>query len=251
MMVGREAAEGLADDDAPAPEGYDAAVAALFANDSDGTPAATSRVAEVIDWPREVREISPTGSTRPYWDYLRRNRKIPEGEIVRACDVFDLRCAPYGRHTCRILFPIHDWQGNMIAFYGRAITPARMRYKAEPPGPQSKWGLFGLPQAKRGGRRLIINEGPFDALNLNIYAPRDCHAVSVQTTSITPQQKVLINRLAERYDEVVVMLDQQAEEQALAMTGQLILPTRMVMVPEHRKDPGEMNDREAALAWNC
>jgi len=244
LLAGHEAARSIGEDEGPPLEGYEAAVAAFMAKEHP-----VKKSVKVINWPQEARIIHPEGVTRDYWDYMRYDRKIPNRDIAWACDEYDLKCAVTGKHANRILFPIHDWAGNMIAFYGRAITKSRLRYKAEPAGPQPKWGIFGLPQAKHGGRKLIVNEGPFDALNLNVYAPRGCYAVSVQTTSITPQQKVILNKLSERFDEVVILLDQAAEEQALVLAGQLIHENRTALVPEHRKDPGEMNAAEAATIW--
>ena len=245
MMAGPQAAAALDDDEGPPLSGYEAACSAFFAADHH-----EEQHDEVIDWPDEARVIRPDRVTRPYWDYMFYDRKISHDDIGWACNEYELRCCLYGKHGGRILFPIHEWSGGMIGFYGRAIGNSRLRYRAHPPGPQPKHGIFGLPQAKRGGRRLIVNEGPFDALNLNVYAPKDCYAVSVQTTSITKQQKNILNRLADRFDEVVILLDQQAEEQALMMAGQLLCQNRVALVPEHRKDPGEMDARDAALAWH-
>jgi DNA primase len=63
----------------------------------------------------------------------------------------------------RIVFPITDISGKIVAFQGRHTTGGTPKYKFTPPG--AKVPLFPLVNARKG--RIILVEGIFDMLNLH------------------------------------------------------------------------------------
>lgn len=116
--------------------------------------------------------------------------------------------APYDRFRDRIIFPIRDTKGQVIAFGGRAMAAdARAKYLNSPETPLFDKGrtLYNLAQARealaRGGP-LIVAEGYMDVIALD--QAGFGAAVAPLGTAITEDQLRLIWRL---HPEPVIALD--------------------------------------------
>jgi DNA primase len=105
----------------------------------------------------------------------------------------------YDRFRGRIIFPIRDISGNVIAFGGRVMDDSLPKYLNSPETPlYSKSNvLYCLDRAKEQGRRqgyFIIVEGYLDALACHQYGARN--AVATLGTALTEGHLRLMRRFA-------------------------------------------------------
>jgi DNA primase len=99
---------------------------------------------------------------------------------------------PQGRMTdkfrARIMFPIHDRRGRVIAFGGRVIDDGQPKYMNSPETPVFHKGreLYRLHQVRRGGlpKRILVVEGYMDAAALHQFGLSD--VVATLGTAVTP-----------------------------------------------------------------
>lgn len=116
--------------------------------------------------------------------------------------------APYDRFRDRIMFPIHDTRGRVIAFGGRAMqADARAKYMNSPETPlfHKSSVLFNFARARQpayDNKTLLVAEGYMDVVGL-ARAGID-HAVAPLGTAVTEEQIGLLWRLA---PEPVMCLD--------------------------------------------
>ena len=148
----------------------------------------------------------------------------------------------------RILFPIRDQRGDVIAFGGRAMREdARAKYLNSPETPLfSKRGTlynFGPARAAAGkGQRMIVAEGYMDVIALHRAGLEA--AVAPLGTALTADQLALLWRAV---DEPVVALDGDAAGlRAAARTAELALPllqpgkTLLFALLPEGKDPDDL-----------
>ena len=119
----------------------------------------------------------------------------------------------YDRFRGRLLFPIRDSQGRVIAFGGRALAGEEPKYLNSPETPLYVKGqtLYGLDVARAGMReknRAIIVEGYLDCLMAHQHGFGE--TVAALGTAFTPAQLALLRRHAE---EVVALFDADAAGQ--------------------------------------
>ncbi|HEU5220412.1 MAG TPA: DNA primase [Gemmatimonadales bacterium] len=103
------------------------------------------------------------------------------------------------RFRGRLLFPIRDLRGRVVAFGGRILGPGEPKYLNSPESPIFHKGsmLYNLHTAKQAIRReesAILVEGYFDVLRLAM-AGVD-HVVAPNGTGLTPDQAALLRRFA-------------------------------------------------------
>jgi DNA primase len=123
----------------------------------------------------------------------------------------------YDRFRHRLMFPVADQHGRIIAFSGRALTPVTVsdrpdepppaKYINSPEGPLYKKGqaLFGIHAARvamRKQNQALLCEGNFDLLA--IHQAGFEQVVAPLGTAFTIDQAKLIRRFAE---EVIVVFD--------------------------------------------
>lgn len=124
----------------------------------------------------------------------------------------------YDRFRHRLLFPITDLHGRIVAFSGRQLEPpdgdesshTPAKYVNSPEGPLYKKGeiLFGLHEGRVETRRqgwVILCEGNFDLLALHQAGFRN--AVAPMGTAVTEAHAKLLRRFASR---VVLLFDGDA-----------------------------------------
>lgn len=102
------------------------------------------------------------------------------------------------RFRNRIMFPIHDRRGRVIAFGGRALGERGPKYinTSETPVFHKGRELYRLYQVRRGGLpdQLLVVEGYMDAAALHQYGVEN--AVATLGTSVTPEHVDLMFRAA-------------------------------------------------------
>jgi DNA primase len=105
----------------------------------------------------------------------------------------------------RIVFPIHDGQGRLVAYAGRSVDDSEPRYLF-PPGFRKSQVIFNLHravgEAAAHAARAIVVEGFFDCLRVHQFGYRN--VVALLGTSLSGAQEKL---LLERFRELVLMLD--------------------------------------------
>ena len=144
----------------------------------------------------------------------------------------------------RILFPIHDEKGNVVAFTGRVYEKDRTpKYLNSKETIIFKKGniLFNLHRAKNAIRlekRLIIVEGNMDAIRM--YASGFKNTVALMGTSLTKEQIALISK---QHVKVLLMFDNDEAGSLATMTNGRLLENAGIQVEVVRlsgqKDPDE------------
>lgn len=147
----------------------------------------------------------------------------------------------YDRFTNRVMFPIIDLRGNVIAFGGRIMTDEKPKYlnTSDTPVFKKSANLFSLNNAKNSGTRtLILCEGYMDVIAVN--QAGFVNAVATLGTALTSEQAVLMKRYA---DEVIICYDadeagQKATARAIPILRNAGLIIRVLLIPSG-KDPDE------------
>jgi len=147
----------------------------------------------------------------------------------------------------RVMFPIENRQGKVIAFGARALGDAQPKYLNSGEGPtfSKKAVLYGWVQAREGLRRnlpLVVAEGYMDVIA--IHHSGAAAAVAPLGTALTPEQIALLWKL---HDEPVLCFDgdaagQRAQTRVLERILPLLEPgrsARLALLPEG-KDPDDL-----------
>jgi DNA primase len=147
----------------------------------------------------------------------------------------------------RVMFPIENRQGKVIAFGARALGDAQPKYLNSSEGPtfSKKTVLYGWTQAREGLHRnlpLVVAEGYMDVIA--IHRSGAAAAVAPLGTALTPEQIALLWKL---HDEPVLCFDgdaagQRAQARALERILPLLEPgrsARLALLPEG-KDPDDL-----------
>jgi DNA primase len=124
----------------------------------------------------------------------------------------------YDRFRDRLIFPIHNDFGEVVAFSGRILDPNASggKYVNSPETPLFSKGnlLFGLHQSKRfiaNARQAIVLEGQLDLITT--FEAGIQNVVAPQGTALTPRHAALLRRFA---DEVILFFDADAAGQKAA-----------------------------------
>ncbi len=149
----------------------------------------------------------------------------------------------YDRFRDRLMFPIIDVRGNVIAFGGRRIknddSVAKYLNSPETLIFNKRKNLFGLNLAKKTKEKfLILMEGNVDVVSMHQFGFDN--AVASLGTSLTEEQATLITRYAE---QVVLLYDgdnagQTATKRAIPILEKAGLQVKVLQLPD-AKDPDE------------
>lgn len=141
----------------------------------------------------------------------------------------------------RLIFPIFDYLGRIVAFGGRVLDDSIPKYINSPETPIYIKGkhLYGFNKAKASKeKKLLIVEGYMDAIAIH-QAGID-YAVASLGTALTEQQAMLARNYS---DEVIISYDADMAGQAATMRGLDILKRKgcrvSVLVLPEAKDPDE------------
>jgi len=149
----------------------------------------------------------------------------------------------FDRFRGRVMFPVWDLQGRVIAFGARTLGSDQPKYLNSPETPlftkgRSLYGYHKARQAIRKAGKVLLLEGYMDVLAL--HQAGILHAVAGLGTALTPDQATLLNRVAET---VVLLYDgdsagQQAAQKSLAICREAGAAVMVAMLPEG-EDPDE------------
>jgi DNA primase len=155
------------------------------------------------------------------------------------------------RFSGRVMFPIIDLRGNVVAFGGRTLGDDKPKYLNTSDTPVFNKGdmLFALNFAKnKNDGRLILCEGYMDVISL--HQAGFTNAVATLGTALTPSQARLMSRYAK---EVVVSYDsdgagQKAAARAIPMLRSAGLLVKVLSIAGG-KDPDEYIKSYGALRF--
>lgn len=176
------------------------------------------------------------------WDDLIQNLGCDKQDLYDAgLVVKNQRGGFYDRFRGRVIFPIIDLRGEVVAFGGRVLDDSLPKYINSPESVAYTKGrnVFALNLAKKSQRNeIILAEGYMDVITLH-QAGFDS-AVAAQGTALTEQQVRLISRYKK---DVVVALDmdgagRNAVDKAIKLFGDVGVKVRMVDMAG-AKDPDE------------
>ena len=147
----------------------------------------------------------------------------------------------YDAFRNRVMFPIIDVSGNVIAFGGRVMDDSKPKYKNSSDTPVFKKlrNLFALNYARHTcAEALILCEGYMDVIAL--HAAGFTNAVATLGTAITTDQARLMSRYTKR---VIITYDadeagQKAAVRAMGMLSEVGLEVSVLKIPD-AKDPDE------------
>lgn len=147
----------------------------------------------------------------------------------------------YDAFRNRVMFPIIDVSGNVIAFGGRVMDDSKPKYKntMDTPVFKKSRNLFALNFAKNFcSETLILCEGYMDVIALHVAG--FTNAVATLGTAITPEQARMMSRYTKK---VIISYDadeagQKAAQKAMRLLGEVGLDVGVIKVPG-AKDPDE------------
>ncbi len=192
-------------------------------------------------WDALLKWALDRGYTRP---------QLLQSGLVKLRDESDTRSEIYDRFRGRIMFPIHNDVGEVIAFSGRLLKDEEgaAKYLNSPETPLFRKGnvLFGLHKSKRAlieANSAIVCEGQIDLISL--FEAGITNVVAPQGTAFTENQARILKRFV---DEVVLCFDSdtagaKAAERSLDALLQNDLIVRVVELPRG-EDPDSLVRRE-------
>ena len=141
----------------------------------------------------------------------------------------------------RVIFPIIDLRGNVIAFGGRTLGNGIPKYlnTGDTPVFKKSRNLFSLNLAKNyPARKMILAEGYMDVISINQAGFEN--VVATLGTSLTSDQARLMKSYA---DEVIISYDsdsagQKATQRAINLLSEAGINTRIIKM-NGAKDPDE------------
>ncbi len=148
----------------------------------------------------------------------------------------------YDAFRAKVMFPVIDLRGNVVAFGGRVLDNSKPKYinTSDTLVYKKSNELFALNFAKNGNdRKIILCEGYMDVIAL--HAAGFTSAVAGLGTALTPEQVSLISRYA---DEVSLCYDsdeagQKAVKAALALFSNTGVKVKVIRL-KGGKDPDEI-----------
>ena len=205
---------------------------------------------------REIISTYGIGYARESWsdlvDYLKENGFRNDEIIEAGLAVKNEKGNVYDKFRNRLMFPIIDVRGNVIAFSGRALDDSPAKYMNSPETPVFHKGsnIFGLNIAKQYSAKdgLILVEGNMDAVSL--YTFGFTNAVAGLGTALTDQQAQLLKRYAPL---VYVCYDndeagEKAAEKAIEILSHAGIKLKVLSYKD-AKDPDEYLRKKGAESF--
>lgn len=166
-----------------------------------------------------------------------------EKEMVAGflCKISQKTNKPFDLFRNRVIVPIIDTKGNVIAFGGRVLDDSLPKYlnSSDTPVFKKSKNLFALNYARKDcAERIILCEGYMDVIAL--HGAGFSNAVATLGTAITPEQARLMSRYTK---SVVIAYDsdeagQRAADKAFKLLGEVGLDVKILKMTG-AKDPDE------------
>lgn len=234
------------------PDGFSALASRLLGRSIDVKEGKDSSP-RFLDYPESFQPVSAAVRCRHYWDYLERRGFTFISELI---ELYDLQCDPMGEWRGRVILP-YEIDRHLVAWTGRAIADASIRYKDLADDQcviAPKHTLFNYDCIAKGGRVLVIAEGPFDALKIDFYGESmQVRSVALSTATVSDDQAFMLEEAVDQFDRIYLMMDNASQlgiVDSLRLRSDLgfIPGIKTLAVPFGLKDAGELSPRQA-LEW--
>ncbi len=207
---------------------------------------------------KENLEAFAVGFAPKSWNALLNylTRKGYKPEVIKTAGlVVQGNKGHYDTFRERIMFPIYDLKGDVVAFGGRAIDGSEPKYLNSPETPifNKRRVLYGLNRAKdtikKNGSALFM-EGYLDVIAAHMFG--FSNAVAALGTALTPDHGKLIKRFVE---DVVIVFDSdqagiKASKTAAAILLESGLEVQILSVPEN-EDPDSFLRKKGREAFDA
>ena len=177
-----------------------------------------------------------------YVNYLKKRGFNQPFKVVKD---YDLRYSIMAdKWATRLILPIYvnDW----VTWTGRAIGSNPLRYlsPATNEATNIKETVFNYNQLRDSeGDILIITEGPFDAIKIDMYNKPRVRATCIFGLAATADQILLLKNLCYNFNSIFIGLDQGTLVQSMDLRKSLVNFNPVIMkLPQ--KDFGDMNQDE-------
>lgn len=245
-------------DDYVDPEGFDAVAARIMGRGQQETARPGTQDRRFLDLDPDFKPLTDAIRTRRHWNYLFATRGFNRqyGDVDKLCADYHLMAGVTGYWADRVIIPFYQ-DRKLVTWTGRAIGPATIRYKdlnrddsLIPP----KETLYNFDCIEDGGKALVLVEGPLDVLKLDFYGKRyGVRAVGLSTNSISDEQAFLLQGAGDRFDQVIVMMDNASSlgfVDSIKMKQSLYFINNITTspVPCGAKDAGELTPSEV-IYW--
>ena len=209
--------------------------------------------AEAMNYLAGQRKLSPTIIKRfglgfapnNFWALTNHMRSLgfSEQELIDGflCGKSQKSGKLYDYFRNRVIFPIIDVTGNVIAFGGRVMDDSKPKYlnSSDTPGFKKSKNLFALNYAKNHcSEQIILCEGYMDVIALHSAGVEN--AVATLGTALTAEQA----RMLTKYTKKVILLydsddaGQRATDRAIQILNEVGLEVRILKLT-NAKDPDE------------
>ncbi len=184
-------------------------------------------------------------------DFLqKRGYTAEEMSAAFLCGISKKSGRPFDYFRNRVIFPIIDVTGNVIAFGGRVMDDSVPKYlnTSDTPAFKKSRNLFALNFAKSScSERMILCEGYMDVIACHAHGFEN--AVATLGTAITPDQARIMSKYTK---QVVISYDsdeagQKATAKAMRLLGEVGLDVRVLRIPG-AKDPDEFLNKNGSSA---
>lgn len=211
----------------------------------------------------QIAKVFGLGYAPPGWDNLLKRigtRAENQEQLLLGGMLIEKKDQPghyYDRFRDRIIFPIRDSRGRVIAFGGRAFGDEKPKYLNSPETPvfQKSQELYGLFEAKQNTPvldQIIVVEGYMDVIVLAQHGITN--AVATLGTSVNSQH---IRKLFKLVSKVILCFDGDKAGRSAAIRGlEAALPVmqdekqiRFLFLPEG-EDPDSLVRQEGKDAFN-
>ena len=217
-----------------------------------------------LSLPPEFQPVEDCGTGRYFADYLVEERGYEPQDIPVLQRRYDLQHCMKGAFKWRLVFPVYI-DGQLVNWTGRHISKeTRLRYRTLSVEPDEDNGLpaallsiertlWNYDAVSQGGRKLLVVEGPFDAMKLDYFGSQfGIRATCTYTKGISDTQIALLENLRDRFDEVDRVLDNDARFDTLqAQADMAHLHCGISYVPKQYKDPDSMPYRAVMEFLTC
>lgn len=184
-------------------------------------------------------------------DFLGKRGYTPrEMSAAFLCGISQKTGRPFDYFRNRIIFPIIDVTGNVVAFGGRVMDDSKPKYlnTSDTPAFKKSRNLFALNFARSSSaERMILCEGYMDVIACHAHGFEN--AVATLGTAITADQARIMSRYTK---QVVISYDsdeagQRAASKAMKLLSEVGLDVRVLRIP-NAKDPDEFLNKGGANA---
>ncbi|MFH0776332.1 MAG: DNA primase [Patescibacteria group bacterium] len=181
--------------------------------------------------------------------------KFPKNEIIEAGvaglkELGDNKL--FDKFRNRIIFPIENHQGKVVAFTGRVLDKSEPKYLNSAESPIFSKGqiLFGFARAKNSIREkkfAVVVEGQLDVISA--HAAGFENVVATSGTALTEMHLKALKNLVE---SVIFCFDNdsagiESTRRALEIAASLDLNSKIAILPENFKDPDEAIQKDSQI----